>query len=62
MRLLSLSLTAYFLQNNQADVFNAAWQDAVGRGKGWQLRAEKGRKALLRLAPELADDALWSLG
>jgi hypothetical protein len=56
------SLAAYFLDNNQADVFNCAWRDAVSRGKGWQSRAEKGRKALLRLAPELANNELWELG
>lgn len=53
------SLASYFLENGQADVFNAAWRDAIGRGKGWRQRAEQGRRAMLRLAPELADDALW---
>lgn len=53
------SLVSYFLENGQEGVFNAAWRDAVGRGKGWRLRAELGRKAMLRLAPELANKALW---
>ena len=54
------ALTSYFLVNDQAEVFNAAWRDAVGRGKGWRSRAEKGRKAMLRLTPELSDAALWA--
>jgi hypothetical protein len=53
------SLVSYFRQIGQADVFNAAWRDAIGRGKGWQKRAFEGRAALLRLMPELADEALW---
>jgi hypothetical protein len=54
------ALTSYFLVNEQAEVFNSAWCDAIGRGKGWRSRAEQGRKAMLRLAPELADAALWA--
>ena len=38
---------------------DAAWRDALGRGKGWQARALQGQKALLRGAPDLADEALW---
>jgi hypothetical protein len=53
------SLVGYFRQIGQADVFNAAWRDALGRGKGWQKRAFEGRAALLRLMPELADEVLW---
>ena len=55
-----ISLTSYFLANGQAPAFNAAWRDAVGRGKGWRLRAEKGRAALMTLAPELSAKELWS--
>ena len=54
------ALIEYFLANRQAGEFNAAWRDAVGRGKGWRSRAEQGRRALLRLAPDLVDDALWA--
>lgn len=53
------SLASYFLENGQADVFNDAWRNALARGKGWQTRAEQGKQALLRIAPELAHDALW---
>lgn len=53
------SLADYFLQNGQAELFNAAWRDAIGRGKGWKERAQQGQSALLRLAPELAADDLW---
>ena len=52
-------IASYFLANDRADLFNAAWRDAVGRGKGWEKRAQQGRHALLRLAPDVADDALW---
>lgn len=53
------SLASYFLEMGQAGVFNAAWQDAIGRGRGWRSRARQGRTALLRLAPDVADDDLW---
>lgn len=53
------SLASYFIENGQTEVFNAAWRAALGRGKGWQARAHVGRTALLKLAPDLADDRLW---
>lgn len=53
------SLASYFLENGQAETFNAAWQDAIGRGKGWRSRAKQGKAALLRLAPDLAGEELW---
>lgn len=56
------SLVSYFLENGQAEVLNVAWQDAIKRGKGWRLRALQGRAALLRLAPDLDQDALWLEG
>lgn len=52
-------LIAYFVGNGQVDVFSAAWRDAIGRGKEWQRRADQGKAALLRIAPELGVDALW---
>ncbi|MEN9477360.1 MAG: hypothetical protein RLZZ300_1501, partial [Pseudomonadota bacterium] len=55
------SLATYFLETEQAEVFNNAWRNAVGRGKGWQLRAEQGKQALFRVAPELANERLWRL-
>lgn len=55
------SLASYFLDNGLADVFNEAWRDALGRGKGWMERAQQGREALLRLAPELDSPDLWRL-
>ena len=55
------SLAAYFLESGQADVFNEAWRNAMARGKGWQSRAEQGRQALFRVAPELANERLWRL-
>ena len=55
------SLVSYFMANQQADVFNAAWRDANGRGTGWQRRARQGKAALLRIAPELAVQELWQV-
>ncbi len=54
------SLASYFHESGQADLFNAAWKDALGRGKGWKERALQGRAALLRVAPELDQAVLWS--
>ena len=56
----AVSLASYFLENGQADVFNSAWRDAIGRGKGWLTRVTQGRDALLRLAPDLAAKELWA--
>lgn len=53
------SLVSYFLETGQSDVFNAAWQDALGRGTEWQARAVQGKEALVRLAPELDQASLW---
>lgn len=53
------SLADYFAQTGQSGTFNAAWRDAVGRGRGWKGRAVRGKTALLRLAPELNLDELW---
>lgn len=53
------SFASYFIQTDQAEVFNAAWREALGRGKGWQARVEQGKGALLRMAPELDHASLW---
>lgn len=53
------SLASYFLQTDQAEVFNAAWQEALGCGKGWEARAAEGKAALLQIVPELDQGALW---
>ena len=53
------SLASYFLENGQAEIFNAAWRDAISRGRGWRTRAKQGKASLLRLAPELASAELW---
>jgi hypothetical protein len=55
------SLISYFLRNGQSDLFNAAWRDAIYRGKDWRERAELGRDALLRVAPDLATGELWAV-
>ncbi|MGH8673204.1 MAG: GSU2403 family nucleotidyltransferase fold protein [Burkholderiales bacterium] len=53
------SLADYFLRAGRVREFNAAWRDALGRGKGWRTRALQGKRALLRLAPELDKASLW---
>lgn len=53
------SLASYFLENGQADLFNSAWRDAIGRGKGWEARAMQGQKALLKIAPDIQASELW---
>ncbi|MBL8515449.1 MAG: nucleotidyltransferase domain-containing protein [Betaproteobacteria bacterium] len=53
------SLASYFHETGGEDVFNAAWRDALGRGKGWKERAREGKAALLRMAPELEIPGLW---
>ena len=55
----SASLADYFVRNRQSRTFNAAWRDALSRGKGWRTRAQEGRKALIAVAPELDVPALW---
>lgn len=54
------SLVSYFLETGQAAILNKVWCDAVSRGKGWQTRALQGKKALLKIAPELASESLWN--
>lgn len=51
-------LVEHFLATGHQAEFNAAWRDALARGKSWQARALQGQKALLRGAPDLADGAL----
>ena len=53
------SLVGYFAKTGQGNVFNAAWQDALSRGKGWRSRAVQGMEALLRLAPDVDVPTLW---
>lgn len=53
------ALAEWHLRSDQAPAFNAAWRDAVGRGKGWAKRANQGRRALLMRYPALDDKALW---
>lgn len=54
-------LADYHARSGEADAFNAAWRDAAGRGRGWKSRAIEGKKALLRIAPELDLRELWAL-
>jgi len=53
------ALASYFHSTGSAKVFNAAWRDALSRGRGWRSRAKEGKKALLGIAPELEIAALW---
>ncbi len=47
------ALIAYCAERDP-DGLQAAWQDAMSRGQGWQKRARQGRTALATLVPELA--------
>jgi len=54
------SIAAWFLAAGDARVFNAAWRDALTRGKGWRTRLLRGKSALLKLAPDVDAAALWT--
>lgn len=54
------SLINYFVESGQSALFNAAWQDALSRGKGWRARAMQGMEALIKMAPDLDDQRLWN--
>ncbi len=53
------ALIEYYLTTDQPRQIAAAWQDALGRGRGWERRAQQGRRALAR-QPDLAVWELWS--
>ena len=53
------SLAEWHLDNGQAAQVNAAWRDALGRGKDWRARALEGLAALLARYPQLDEKALW---
>jgi hypothetical protein len=53
------ALVEWHLDSGRAESFNAAWRDALGRGKGWRQRANEGRAALLSRHPQLIDRSLW---
>ena len=54
------SLADYHVRSGYAGAFNAAWRDVLRRGRGWKSRAQEGKRALLRIAPELDQPALWA--
>lgn len=45
------ALVEWSQNNGRQDELSAAWEDAVGRGKGWRQRAEQGREALTKMVP-----------
>jgi hypothetical protein len=47
------AIIEWCLESGRKDELEAAWEDAVGRGRGWKQRALEGRRALLRQIPEL---------
>ena len=53
------ALAEWHLDNGQAAQINAAWRDALRRGKGWRARAREGLAALLSRYPALDHKALW---
>lgn len=54
------ALIEWCLTNAQTALFAAAWDDANSRGRGWQTRANKGRRALLARHRSLDVGRLWS--
>ncbi|KWU26405.1 nucleotidyltransferase domain-containing protein [Burkholderia cenocepacia] len=54
------ALAQWHADNGQGEVFNAAWRDAIGRGKSWKKHAETGRDALLQRYPALNVPDLWA--
>jgi hypothetical protein len=48
------ALVQWHLDVQRQAAVRAAWDDAVGRGAGWQRRAKEGRAELLRRHPRLA--------
>ena len=55
------ALVQWHLVNGQAGRFNEAWEDALGRGRGWKRRAMEGRAFLLAKYPELSARQLWGV-
>ena len=53
-------LASYFSRTGQVEVFNAAWRDALARGRVWRARALRGKKALLRVASDVNVAGLWT--
>lgn len=54
------ALIEYYLTTDQPREIAVAWQDALGRGRGWARRARQGRRALLSRHPDLAVSDLWA--
>jgi hypothetical protein len=52
-------LADWFARAGRTAEFNAAWRDALSRGRGWRSRALAGKKALLDVAPDVDIPALW---
>ena len=53
------SLASWFVEAGDSRAFNAAWRDALRRGKSWRARLLRGKTALLKIAPELDAVELW---
>ncbi len=58
----SAALAEWHLLNGQTEAFNAAWNDALARGRGWRSRATQGQKVLVARHPALDAKALWRTG
>jgi hypothetical protein len=55
------ALVQWHWLNGLAGRFSEAWEDAVGRGRGWKKRAMEGRRALLAKYPDLSSKELWGV-
>ncbi len=47
------AIIEWCLENDRLGELSVAWEDAIGRGRGWKQRAHQGRDALARQAPQL---------
>lgn len=47
------AIIEWCLDNDRREELEAAWSDAIGRGRGWKARASEGRAALLKQAQQL---------
>lgn len=49
----SAAIVEWCLENGRREELEAAWAEAISRGRGWKGRATEGRAALLKQAPQL---------
>lgn len=53
------SIVQLLLDTGNEELLKSAWQDALSRGPGWEKRAMQGRRAMLKIYPQLDAPELW---